>query len=116
MTLTQLYWLITLPKLGSGLGGGLLAFGLIGLFVQLVIFAVSHDRYVFDNKLTLKQLKLWITITMICVGTLLSTFIPTTKEIVAIYGINYVTNEKSLKEIPPKLFELANIKLDDLLK
>ncbi len=53
---------------------------------------------------------------MIVLGVALQTFIPTTKEMVAIVGINYLTNDKNLKEIPPKLFEAANIKLDDLLK
>lgn len=116
MTNTQLYWLVTLPKISAGLGMFLFMCGLFGAFLYLVIFAISHDKLTTGVPLKFNKKIFFSLIFLLGVGGALLTFVPTSKEIIAIYGINYLTNDKNLQEIPPKLFELMNIKMEDILK
>lgn len=111
MSPTQLYWLITLPKFAEvvapilGIGGGIV------LFFMIMLNVLSG----FETWDTIKKY-IWIPSLSLFWGIIIGVFIPSTKEMVAIYGISYLTNDKNLQEIPPKLFEYANIKLDELIK
>lgn len=113
MTETQIYWLITLPKIGNGLGVGMVVIGIIGSLFIPFVYLMTLGSYS-----EIKFPKFWfgISIAILSIGTILSTFIPTTKELVAIYSIPRVINNEKVNQIPEKLLEYANLKLDDLVK
>ncbi len=45
---------------------------------------------------------------------LLSCFVPTTKELVAIYGISYLTQNEDARAIPAEALKILNQKLKEL--
>lgn len=115
MTATQLYWLITLPKLGQNLSDIFLILSILTGIFGFALFMAWVDN---DNVFSLKPIKIscillfiFCTLSFIC-----GTFIPSQKEIIGIYGISYMSQDKNLQDIPPKLFELAKVKIDELLK
>lgn len=118
MSEAQIYWLITLPKIAEGIGVVLIILG----FVLSSFFGICHvylrageEPKTSDSfKFVIKSFKSGLIILVI--GTLLKTFIPSTKELVAIYGIPKVVNNEQVQAIPEKLLEFANIKLDDLVE
>jgi glycerol uptake facilitator-like aquaporin len=114
MTPLQIYWLITIPKIGDVVGTFLLILGIVGSVTLPFLFIMQAADQIFSWK----QVKPYFiaSVIMTMVGGLMIIFIPSSKEIVAIYGISYVSNNKDLREIPPKLFEYANIKLDEVLQ
>lgn len=116
MTETQIYWLITLPKLANGIGIFLTVFGVGVAFLIFAFFAVSNDGYHEPIKWeSLKKYFNWSIFSAI-LGALMLTFIPSAKELVAIYAIPKVVNNEQVQAIPEKLLELANLKLDDLIQ
>lgn len=118
MTEAQIYWLITLPKLANGIGIGLIMTGTIAMIVTLLIFAMSQDGYSTIKPIEWKNAKKYFNLGALAliIGALMKTFIPSTKELVAIYAIPRVVNNEQVQAIPEKLLELANLKLDDLIQ
>jgi len=109
MSETQIYWLITLPKITDVIGIGLLTLGFSGFLTLLFFGGIT------ENWKPAKKYSKWFVVSIIA-GALLITFIPSTKELVAIYGIPKVVNNEQVQTIPEKLLEFANIKLDDLVE
>jgi len=109
MNEAQIYWLITLPKIANGAGAGLLTLGLCCSFFLVFLWVAL------GGEIEVKKYIKW-SILMLVIGTLLTTFIPSTKELVAIYAIPKVVNNEQVQAIPEKLLELANLKLDDLIQ
>lgn len=87
----------------------------IALFVALVVFSIRY--FVEDETDTpgiIKTSFKWLCITF-CVTTLGTTFIPTTKEAVIMYGVPYMINKSSelnLDKVPKKLVDYTNAYLD----
>lgn len=115
MTEAQIYWLITLPKLANGIGEFLLIVGGIATFGSLMIYGFSQADFCPINWKDIKK-PFVLGVLALTTGALMKTFIPSTKELVAIYGIPKVVNNEQIQAIPEKLLEFANIKLDDLVE
>lgn len=117
MTETQIYWFVTLPKLSQGVGGFLLFCGILAIMAILIVWG-SNQGESYGAKMKWETVKKQFSISVLTtiIGGLLLTFIPTTKELVAIYTIPKVVNNEQVQAIPEKLLELANLKLDDLLQ
>lgn len=110
MTEAQIYWLITLPKIAEGIGAYMVIIGVVAFFsLGYISLLIEESRDILK-----KYIKL--SVFAVVLGALLTTFIPSTKELVAIYAIPKVVNNEQVQAIPEKLLELANLKLDDLIQ
>ena len=111
--MTEIYWLITIPKIAVSVGSVLWIIGLIAFLIMLLSLSDSYDLE-FDAK---KRTKYFVmSLMMMLIGILMIVMVPSTKELIAIYGINYVTNDENAQEIPSKLLEYTNVTLDELLE
>lgn len=110
----MIYWLITLPKIANGMGSFLMFFGILGVILIPIVWGMV--KYIGEINFKFPSGWLYVSIAGVVVGGLLSTFIPSTKEIVAIYAIPKVVNNEQVQQIPEKLLEYANLKLDDLIQ
>lgn len=115
MTPFQVYLLVTAGNIGTFLQG----IGILGLAALIMFFIMSPIMFdgdiddFFESKIY-KKIRL---VVIICLSSFfLSSFVPSTKEMVAIFGIPMVLNNKELTGLPPKLLEYANITLDDLIE
>ncbi len=116
MSYSEIYWLITIPKIGEAIGAGFMVFGIIMLGIAAIIAMASHDNGEFNEGWKYTKRFLTAGFISLAFSGMLVAFVPTRKEMLAIVGISKVTSNEELNKIPNKLFELANITLDDLIE
>jgi len=115
--MSELYWLIVLGNLhGMGLAIAVLSV-LAVLLLSFVLVAITLDGY--DKPpMCLKILKLSAVSALI--GFLMCAFIPSTKNLLVIYGvggtIDYLKENKDANKIPDKCIKALDKYLDDALK
>jgi hypothetical protein len=112
MTTSQVYWLTRLDNLNTFL---IIMACLAGLALILVPFAWMMADV--DDNATGKGFATgsakWSP--LVLVGSLAgSVFIPSTKELIAIYGISYLTQNKDAREIPAEALKVLNQKLKEM--
>jgi hypothetical protein len=116
-----LYLLITaLPNLKVCLSTASII-GLIILVVSFVITYVENHYDIYADEADLKKFhrmigdfKKWISL-LLCTG-LISALIPSAKDIAIIYSTNFALTNEQMKVLPPKMLNVLNKYLDDMLK
>lgn len=115
--MSELYWLNVLGSLNN-LGGAILALSiLVGVALGFFIFLCSTDDLGISPfiKKTFKG-----SLFAIVLGVVMTTFIPSTKNLLIIYGvggtIDYLKENKSANKIPDKCVKALDKYFDDALK
>ena len=117
LIMSELYLLNVLGNLHS-LGAGIAVLSFLAVLILSIVLVVNTlDGY--DNPpLCLKILKL--SAASILIGFLMCAFIPSTKNLLIIYGvggtIDYVRENKDANKIPDKCIKALDKYLDDALK
>lgn len=113
MTTFQVYWLTRLDPIHSLLealacviaGGGLLA-----LFVLLLSATIGENE---EHFAYIKKVVAYCSLGILLSGGA-SCLVPTTNELVSIYGISYLTTNKDAREIPAEALKVLNQKLKEM--
>lgn len=103
ITESTIYWITRLDSIKAVMQLGLLFASILPVFVAMLSAMLDEE-----NKMT-RRLKTILPIS--CVLFLIaasSVFVPTTKEMCAIKAIPIIVNDKSVKNIPANVAELAN--------
>lgn len=108
--MTEIYWILTLSKLG-----------ILGIILTVlagtIILILSILLMIEDEEDIFKQLKGYIFTAII--GILLIIFVPNKQEMLTIYGIGgtieYVKNNETAKELPNKCVEALDLWVDNYL-
>lgn len=118
MTTSQVYWLTRLDSLNTAL-----TIGFVGGIILLCTVAFFGSMYAdmatdtAEEERTVKK-TVWRTVRTLGVIAVLSgvasIFVPTTKELVAIYGISYLTQNKDAREIPETALKVLNQQLKEM--
>lgn len=115
--MSELYWLSVLGSLND-LGEAILVLSIfVGVALGFWIFLCSTDNLEFSPfiKKTFKG-----SLFAIVLGAVMTTFIPSTKNLLIIYGvggtIDYLKENKAANKIPDKCVKALNKYLDDALK
>lgn len=114
--MSELYWLGVLGNLHDfGVAVAILS-GLVILFVS-VFFTVPR---VYNNDYSKEKKALKYSLVSFLVSLLVCTFVPSTKNLLIIYGvggtIDYVKENKDANKIPDKCIKALDKYLDDALK
>ena len=116
MTAWEIYWLLKLDDIHAMLGilivaGGLtsIAMGVWWLFVHDECMGESDKRAKRASTSVLK-----IAIPALIVSFLVGTFLPTTKQMAAVLVVPTVVNNERVQQLPEKVLELVEKKLDEL--
>ena len=117
MTTSEVYWLTRLDGINTLLL--LLCFGslIIAFLLSLVSYLHADTSLMGEEEESAKNfakraLKLGL-LTALLTGSA-SVFVPTTKELIAIYGISYLTQNKDAREIPAEALKVLNQKLKEM--
>ena len=115
MTTFQLYWLTRLDSLNGFLQ---LVVALCGLallcspFVYMMLDDMTKDSTEHAKAAAKRVVKTGLSVGLS--AALAMAFIPSTAELVAIYGISYLTQNKDAREIPAEALKVLNQKLKKL--
>lgn len=115
MSIFELYLLTRLDAINSGLTLvlvlSLTAAGFIFLFASMenCSFNTSEEDKVVDKMYKAAKK---LVITGIIAGAIIM-FIPTTKEVAVIYGLNYITNNEEAKKLPDNILKAVNKQLEE---
>jgi hypothetical protein len=120
MTTSEVYWLTRLDGIHDAL-----IVGFAGGFMLLVIVSIFgfmhadlHTTTQAEEKL--EKARVWRAIRLISIVAVLSgiasLLAPTTKELIAIYGLSYLTQNKDAREIPAQALKVLNEKLQEMQK
>lgn len=112
--MTEIYWITRLDAICS-LFGGMVFFSIIGIMCIILIYLFSNTEERERKKFS-KYIKMLII--SFVIGFLGITFIPTTKDVMLIYGLGtmkeYVDNNEKTKELPDKAIDALNKYLDEI--
>lgn len=117
MTTTEVYWLTRLDNLNTlfwllGIAAGIALIITPFLYMMLDVDASGAEQEREAKKTTARYFRRTL---IACVGFCsLACFMPTTKELIAIYGISYLTQNKDAREIPAEALKVLNQKLKDM--
>jgi NADH:ubiquinone oxidoreductase subunit 6 (subunit J) len=116
MTTSEVYWLTRLDGIHDFLT--VTAFILlVGVPVLALFTYMMADLNMDDNEDEQKATAAKIAkrgALLLAAAALLSCFVPTTKELIAIYGISYLTQNKDAREIPAEALKVLNQKLKEM--
>ena len=112
--MTEIYWITRLDAICS-LFDGIVFFSVIGIAYVILIYLFS-DTEERERKKFSKYIKMLII--SFVIGFLGITFIPTTNEVMLMYGLGtikeYVDNNEKTKELPDKAIDALNKYLDEI--
>lgn len=107
ISMWEIYWLF---KLDDIRGLFVILSIIIGCMGGLAAIAIAVEK---GTESVIKYLKIVIPVFLLTLS--LATFIPGSKTLAAMYVVPSVVNNKSVQQIPQKILDLANQKLDELL-
>jgi uncharacterized membrane protein len=117
MTTSEVYWLTRLDGIHDFLTTVCITLLIIApcvLFFIWMMVDVKREGAEKDGSVkSFKRLSAWSIGACLGCG-LLSCFVPTTKELIAIYGISYLTQNKDAREIPAEALKVLNQKLKEM--
>jgi hypothetical protein len=112
--MTEIYWITRLDAISSFFGM-VMIFSFLGLIV-LLLFTLFGEIFKEEIKKYVKGIKM-LTIPFV-IGFLGCVFIPTTNEVMLMYGLGtikeYVDNNEKAKELPDKAIDALNKYLDEI--
>lgn len=116
LTSMDMYWLTRLDSLNTWLGTVVVMAGLASVVsVLMAIVATFRED---DSAFDLRRIAKYIVGVFFVLGTI-SVFVPTTKEMVAIYVVPAIANNEQVRSIPDTALKLADEylkqKLDELV-
>ena len=113
--MTEIYWITRLDAI-STFFGMVTIFSFLGLFILLMLSLLGDLMFKEEIKKYFKCIKM-LTISFV-IGFLGITFIPTTKDVMLIYGLGtmkeYIDNNEKTKELPDKAIDALNKYLDEI--
>ena len=113
--MTEIYWITRLDAISS-LFGMVAIFSFIGLFILMLLALMGDLLFKEEIKKYIKGIKM-VTISFI-IGFLGVTFIPTTNDVMLMYGLGtikeYVDSNEKAKELPDKAIDALNKYLDEI--
>ena len=118
--MSELYWIITLGNIGKA-ATVIVSFATVTFLILLLALMLCLSEYeettIISKKIT-RCLKVDAVVLAISVG--IAVFVPSTKELLAIYGIggtlDYLRNNNEARRLPDKVVKAASIYLDKLSK
>lgn len=115
MTITpeQLYWISRLDNI-CGLSIAILFFSILAIIITGVVWAIN-EPYDDEDKVPYKK-SLRISITATIIGALITTFVPTTKEMAMIYVVPAINESEAIQKDLPELYDLGIQALKNVLK
>ncbi|MBR3625060.1 MAG: hypothetical protein IKN48_01720 [Bacteroidaceae bacterium] len=121
--MSELYWITRLDLITTTLVIIIISLVIVGAIAGIFYFNVRDDAY---NKEEVKKLNdyfvkfLKVYITVFIVSALLRIFIPTSNEMLVIYGIggaiDYIHQNDTAKQLPDKVINALDAYLDNLNK
>ena len=114
MSPISLYFILMLDSINFLFGVAFLIpfmFIIVLGLIWLIDTGDTHDRMNLLFKNYYKK-----TITYFVLIMVISTFIPSTKQAIAIYAVPKIVNNEGLQQIPDKVIEVINNRLDEILK
>ena len=110
-TATQMYWFTRLDHF-FGLAEAFIMIGAIALFASVLIFVISANDSDGSGEMEparKKWLKRILTsaLVLLCLGGGIMTFVPTTKEMAAIYIVPEIVNSEKLRDAGDRMYTLA---------
>ena len=113
--MTEIYWITRLDAISS-LFGMVAIFSFIGLFILMLLALMGDLLFKEEIKKYVKGIK--ISAISLVIGFLGCTFIPTTNDMMLMYGLDtikeYVDNNEKAKELPDKAIDALNKYLDEI--
>lgn len=108
------YWITRLDTINTAL--------IVVFILSLIVFlgcAVFYfiDKYVDgdDNYPSMRK-ALWVLATVTIISALGAIFVPTTKQMCAIYFVEYMQENEDAKQLPDKAIKAANAYFDELIE
>lgn len=114
--MSEIYWITTL----DGIKGALVLFAIISLIVATVAVIIWLAEDLYDDKLLICK-RVIRTSTAIFVTLILGlVFIPSTKDMLLIYGaggsIEYIKNNETAKQLPDKCIQAIDALLNEYIE
>lgn len=113
--MNEIYWITRLDAISS-LFGTVIGFSLLAIFILMLLSLLGDLQFKDEIKKYIKAIKI-VTISFI-IGILGVTFIPTTNDVMLMYGLGtikeYVDDNEKTKELPDKAIDALNKYLDEI--
>lgn len=112
ITTSQMYWMTRL----DGIRDCMIVFILLTVFSAIgvvISYAITFcavgtgERDVFNMSLKIRKICGWIFSVCLSVAILVTTFVPTTKEMAAIYIVPKIVNSEKIQNVGNQVYELA---------
>lgn len=107
------YWITRLDAINTAL---MVVFVLSLIVCLICIMIYFIDKYQDGGDNPSMRKALWVLATVIIISALGAIFIPTTKQMCAIYFVEYLQENEDAKQLPDKAIKAANAYFDELIE
>lgn len=116
MTPIDMYWLLKLDDIRASLTTFIFIFSLITSGAVILFISAKMDYRAPEqlSRLSRRLIIIFLPLLIIVIG--LKLFLPSTTQMAAIIVVPKVVNNEKVQQIPEKILDLANQKLDSLIK